>query len=316
VLRDDLRSSLRTAWFAPALVVGGWACGGDAGAPTTPLAPLTPLQAAIVQRFQQEFGETIPRPAVFVPVLDPNRTCDWHVTSTAWLKPSAKTSTLLTLYTSGDGNLVRLRTSGTYLTPAGTFRVLVALVRHPQAIDDGGLALWEAAQRRMNSDHEAFTSSKGYAGPIVTFENTNVVIEPSQLQDPRSRAATVAALAALGHSDAGYDVVVSVSIDPATPEGGFAFPSSRFIYMGNFGFTQLPLSANAFASIARAVYGHEFAHLWGWPGTHDWAACHSAGLNPFGFDFWVPPILLGWEDVDGDRIPEILDPNPYGSSRP
>ena len=116
-------------------------------------------------------------------------------------------------------------------------------------------------------------------------------------------------------ADDGYDVIVSVNIDPGTTEGGFSVPGQGFIYMGNFGFGQSPVTADAFASIARAVYGHEFAHLWGWPGTHDWAACHSAGLNPFGFDFWVPPILLGWEDVDGDRIPEILDPDPYGSSR-
>ena len=69
VLRDDLRSSLRTAWCASALVVGGWACGGDAGAPTTPLAPLTPLQAAIVQRFQQ--SQRIIPITIFIPTMLP-----------------------------------------------------------------------------------------------------------------------------------------------------------------------------------------------------------------------------------------------------
>ena len=33
-----------------------------------------------------------------------------------------------------------------------------------------------------------------------------------------------------------------------------------------------------------------------------------------GFNFRVPPVLLGWEDVDGDSVPEILDATPYGRS--
>ena len=28
--------------------------------------------------------------------------------------------------------------------------------------------------------------------------------------------------------------------------------------------------------------------------------------------FIAPPILFGWEDVDGDGVPEILDSTPYG----
>jgi hypothetical protein len=116
-LHANYRAARRLAFLAAnclvRLVVGAWAYGGEASAPTTPLASLTPLQEAIVQQFQQEFGETIPRPAVFVPALDPNRTCDWHVTSTAWLKPSATTSRLLTLYTSPDGKAVRWRDAAT-----------------------------------------------------------------------------------------------------------------------------------------------------------------------------------------------------------
>lgn len=31
--------------------------------------------------------------------------------------------------------------------------------------------------------------------------------------------------------------------------------------------------------------------------------------------FIAPPVLFGWEDVDGDRVPEILDSTPYGRSQ-
>jgi hypothetical protein len=31
--------------------------------------------------------------------------------------------------------------------------------------------------------------------------------------------------------------------------------------------------------------------------------------------FITSPILFGWEDVDGDGVPEILDDTPYGRAR-
>jgi hypothetical protein len=35
---------------------------------------------------------------------------------------------------------------------------------------------------------------------------------------------------------------------------------------------------------------------------------------PSGFEpFFVPPVLFGWEDVDGDGTPEIFDDTPYSS---
>ena len=304
--QNDHRSRQRTV-AALFVAAGILACDKEPNGPTT-LGPPTPLQDAIAQRFQEQFGETLSRPAVFVPTVDSSRACEWHVTSTAWVKPSGPKATLLTLYTSPDGRTVAKGESAPYLRPAGNFRVLVALVRHPN-VGDGGLALWEAAQRQMNTDHESFARSKGFPTPIVTFTNTNVVLEPDDARGVYSRAGIVAVLASRGYIESAYDVIVSVNINPAITEGGFSLPGQGFIYMGNFGFKQPLLSASAFVSIARAVYGHEFAHLWGWPGTHDWAACHT---GTFPSNFWVPPVLLGWEDVDGDRIPEIKDPDPYG----
>ena len=39
-------------------------------------------------------------------------------------------------------------------------------------------------------------------------------------------------------------------------------------------------------------------------------------LVKLGFEpFISAPILFGWEDVDGDGIPEILDDTPYGRGR-
>jgi hypothetical protein len=50
---------------------------------------------------------------------------------------------------------------------------------------------------------------------------------------------------------------------------------------------------------------------WGWE-THWTPTCGGTRLGHE--PFITSPILLGWEDVDGDGIPEILDDTPYGRS--
>ena len=146
----------------------------------------------------------------------------------------------------------------------------------------------------------------------MAFNNTSVLIAASQVADPRALTGLTTALAQQGQSVAGYDFVVAVNIDPTRSEGGFSTPGSMpaFIYMGNFSNWKNPLTPSDFSAVAGAVYHHEVVHHWGWPGTHDWTTCGPA----LGFNFQVPPVLLGWEDTDG--VPEILDATPYGRSRP
>ena len=233
----------------------------------------------------------------------------------AMLPATSTTSRLLTLYTSADGSTVVAQTTGTFRRPAGTFKVLVVMLRYSQTIGSNAAQLWAAAQASINADHAAFAASRGFAAPIVQFDNTNVIVDASTVADPRSLAGISAALAQQGQSVAGYDFVVSVNIDPSRTEGGFSFvpfvPSPPgFIYMGNDGAYRSTLSAANYRAIAGAVYDHEVYHHWGWPGTHDWV-CGVNNAN-FEFNFRVPPVIFGWEDLDGDGVPEILQAAPYG----
>jgi hypothetical protein len=141
-----------------------------------------------------------------------------------------------------------------------------------------------------------------------------VLLDSAQVADPRSLSGVRAALASVGKSTTDYDIVFSVNIDPSRSEGGFMGPCCEpvFAYMGNFGGWHEPVTSSGFTSIAGAVYHHEVAHAWGWPGTHDWAKCAA----DYGFNFRVPAVLLGWEDVDGDGVPEVLDTTPYGRLQP
>jgi len=185
----------------------------------------------------------------------------------------------------------------------------VILAMHPATVRDSDLANWEAAQAKINRDHAAFASSRDLPGPLVSFANTNVLVDARDIADPRSAAAVREAAERKGVATAPYQLIVSINIDPEKPEGGFA-GAAGFVYMGNYSRWSRPLSAAEWVNVANAVYHHEVAHHWGWPGSHDWARqCRvQAPYQPF----IVPPVLFGWEDVDGDRIAEILDTTPYG----
>jgi hypothetical protein len=212
---------------------------------------------------------------------------------------------------SSDGLSVTRTQRATFLTPAGNFQVLVVVVRYPETVGDDAIGLLDGAERQINEDHASFARARGYSSPIVAFSNTNVLIDSSTVANPRTLNGVTTALSQQGSSVAGYDFVVSINIDPGQSEGGFATPGSvpGFIYMGNFGQWKTKLSAANFTSISGAVYHHEVIHHWGWPSTHDW----DCGSN-YGFNFRVPSVLLGWEDVDGDGVPEILDQTPYARS--
>jgi hypothetical protein len=174
------------------------------------------------------------------------------------------------------------------------------------------MGLLENAERDVNEDHASFARARGYSAPLVVFNNTNVLVDVSAIINFRTLSGVTMALSQQGRSVTGYDFVAAINIDPTRSEGGFATPGSvpGFIYMGNFSRWQTALTGANVTSIAGAVYHHEVIHHWGWPGTHDWAC--GGGYE---FNFRVPSVLLGWEDVDGDAVPEILDQTPYGRSR-
>jgi len=267
--------------------------------------PRIARDSALTQRYADRFGEDVPVPAVHNALACNNSS---HLTTTAYIDHSGNSSTLMWMYTTADGATVTRSWTDRFLKPAGTIRVLLLVVGYAQTMSESAFAGWSDAQAAINGDHAAYASGKGFAAPIVIFENTNVFIDATEVADPRTPEGVAAALATRNVSTEGYDLVAAVNIEPGRGEGGFAIPwiAPGFMYIGNFSGWAAPLTASAQTSIARALYHHEVAHHWGWPGTHDWACSTEA------YNFRVPPRLLGWEDVDHDGVPEILDPTPYG----
>jgi hypothetical protein len=286
----------------------------------TSLPPRTAVENAVKDHYARLFNEPVFRPALLNDPRYANCAGQGHLTTTLYLSDPAlaRVSQLRVIYTSRDGAQLERTFDGRYVTPAGVFRVLVAMFTWPESVVEADRGLWEAAQASINDDHAAFAASRGLSRPIVTFESTNVFLPGSSVGDPRSRSSVIAALGGRGISASGYDFLMSIHIDPFVSEGGVAFPDVSlkpgFLAVGNFNSFRAPLTAGNYRSFASTAYHHEVAHHWGWPGTHDWSPS-CGGFQPPYRPFIAEPTLFGWEDVDGDRIPEILDPTPYGRSR-
>ena len=286
----------------------------------TSLPARTPLENAIKDQYARLFNEPVFRPAI---LNDPSyASCGGggHLSTTLYLREpgQAGVSRLRAIYTSRDGAQVERTFDNLFLTPAGVFRVLVAMFTWPDTVVEADRALWEGAQASINDDHLQFAVSRGFSAPIVRFESTNVFLLGDSVGDPRNRDSVISALSARGVPVGGYDLLMSIHIRPAISEGGVAFPNVSmrpgFLAVGNFSLFRAPLSATTYRSIARTAYHHEVGHHWGWPGTHDWSPT-CGGVQPPYLPLIAYPALFGWEDVDGDRVPEVLDVTPYGRSR-
>jgi hypothetical protein len=259
------------------------------------------IKAAVKSAYQREFSRVIEHPAIY----NNSKDCrgEGHLTTTAYLR-NGENTILLSMYMSRDAAEVIRKTETTVgVLPAGTIRTLVALIRYPETVGADGVALLARAQQEINEQHIAFARSRGYVEPVVVFRSTNLELDASRVGDPRNPASIRAAAEQEGVAPRDFDLLMAIDINPRTTAGGFSLPD-RFIYMGNFSAWKTELTAHQWSSVARAAYHHEVAHHWGWPGTHDWAA--SCGANPTEYaPFIVPPVLLGWEDLDGDHVPDI-----------
>ncbi|OLE82385.1 MAG: hypothetical protein AUF76_09555 [Acidobacteria bacterium 13_1_20CM_2_65_9] len=262
--------------------------------------------------YQREFGISVPRPAIFNDERAVDCRGDGHLTSTAYLRTGSTTADLLVLYLTRDGlNLIN-KFRRNVLMPGGRFNVLSVVVRHQATVGSDPISSWQVAQAAVNDTHVKFARDHGYSAPLVEFHNTNMLLEPSELSVPERRDIVAAALQRHNLAAGDDDIVMIINIDPARSEGGRTSPLPwRSIYVGNYAQWKTELRTTDWAAIARTSYQQLMAYFWGWqPGWTPTCGGTRLGHEPF----ITSPRLLGWEDVDGDGVPEVLDGTPYGRS--
>jgi hypothetical protein len=270
------------------------------------------IESIVSAAYTREFGVSIPRPVI----ADATCAGAGHIASTAYVERSRGKARVLSLYFSGNGaRLLKASETPAIVLPAGVFDVLTVIVRHSTTTGADARLLWERAQQAVNDDHERLASRLGYQRPIVGFRNITIDVSPAEIEDPAEARDVIAAVRRHGISPDRFTFLILLNLDPANPSGGFARRTHGFVYVGNYNGWQRALTAAQWRRVANTAYHHEMTHHWGWPAAHDWApVCRGAKSWPE--PFVTPPALLGWEDADGDAVPEALDPSPYGRSVP
>src|SRR4051812_3792610 len=307
-------SMIRGTAVAACLTVSSALLGQVPSIQQSDLHDVTSVERAVKAAYQREFGRTIEHPAIYNNPDATNCRGVGHLTTTAYLRTGI-TTTLLSMYMSRDAATVTRKTeSAVPLVPAGTIRVLVLLLQYPQTVAGNALTLWEGAQKEINEDHAAFAKSRSYSAPIVVFDNTNILIDPTRVANPRRPGSVRMAAEHEGISIANYQIVMAIDINPQEKVGGYSALEERAVYVGNYSSWKTPLGAAQWKMIASTAYHHEIAHHWGWPSTHDWAGSCGGSKQEYA-PFVAPPVLFGWEDLDGDHVPDIWNKNPDASSR-
>lgn len=272
------------------------------------------LEQLVSDWYQREFGASVPRPAIFNDSRAVDCRRNGHLTTTAYLRTSPTSADLLVLYLTPDALNLISKTRREVAVPAGTIRVISRVVHYAETSGSNALSMWQIAQAEINAQHADFARSRGYQKPLVTFVNTNVLIESKDTVPAESGKNFLGGmLDAQREKPTDYDVLMTINIDPNRSEGGRAsFAGDPSIYVGNYANWKSELDARAWSAIARTAYQQLMAYRWGW--QTDWTP--TCGGTRLGHEpFITSPRLLGWEDVDGDGIPEILDDTPYGRVR-
>jgi len=211
---------------------------------------------------------------------------------------------LYRLYVQEDGSTLPQVT--TPVLPVGNIRVLSIIIDYP-SLEFGEIlnTLWREAQDSINDDHKKWADQLNLNQPLVQFVNQNLLIEPQEISEASTSSLTIIANE-YGYQQNDYDIIAFLDLNQEEPSGGFAVRKFQWVKIGWFYNEEqgTELTPSKLRGIAYAIYHHEIGHLFGW--DHEWSDAVEGEL------FITDPELFGWEDIDHDGVPEIMDSTPYG----
>jgi hypothetical protein len=299
-----------------------------------------PIHDAVVAAYQQEFGLTLPFPAIARKyrsgVEDPWVSTAYvgHAFYEVDVYPGGKVEAWTTPLTPDiPVDYKKSVFKEPLCKPAGTYDMLVVFLDFGNlpVTEAEVLADLEAATRITNQAFAPYPSAGAGSAPILQLRTTGVVIPvPPDLTDHLLTMDQIRQYAQV--DPASYRWVAQVDLDSARTArmdwGGMEKVSFGYAYTGC---PQEQTQPNIWVNVddARQLVGvdnqlsqtletHEVYHLFGLPGSHIWACTDGPQADAADICGYmnVPGLLLGWVDVDQDGIPEILDPSPYGMPAP
>jgi hypothetical protein len=218
--------------------------------------------------------------------------------------------------------------------PSGVYSMLVVFLDYGNiaASKDELLSDLAAAAATVNGDYAAYPSAGPGSAPILEIRPTGVVIPvPKEVKGKLITPAQIHAFTGLNPS--AFQWVTQVDLDSAstfrlssgtmaTTSFGYAFsncPAVRSTVNIQVTIDARDQLAGTDNRLADTLLSHEVFHLFGYPASHIWPCIRSRSQQDRADECVntnIPALMLGWVDVDGDGVPEILDPTPYGIQNP
>jgi len=223
--------------------------------------------------------------------------------------------------------------------PAGVYSMLVVFLDfgNLKVGKDELLADLAAATADANARYAAYPSAGPGSAPILQIHTSGVVIPvPKEVAGKLITPAQIKKYAGVDPST--YQWIAQVDLDSAST---YRYAAGQTTEATSFGYaitgcpavqsqvniqitidsapelqgTGIRIEENRLTGV---MLGHEVYHLFGYPASHSWACTNGPQIDQAdacGIS-GAPALLLGWMDTDGDGVPEIMDPTPYGIVSP
>jgi len=208
--------------------------------------------------------------------------------------------------------------------PSGDFRILVAFVDYGNISFDHEAAIADVPRvaEWMNQLYDGFALNEGFDSALMHLNAQGVYLTvPTRgelLTAEEVRAAT-------GVDTREFDFLFEVDVDADNTVGTTNFEGvlaqGGGIALHGCGKSEYDVNVFSVARDETDIHGvlvmdfnHELSHLLGMRDSYPYVKV----TLPDGLiiDDWIPYELLGWSDADGDGVPEIIDPTPYGTNGP
>jgi hypothetical protein len=213
--------------------------------------------------------------------------------------------------------------------PSGRHHILVVFVDYGNTGITKTVAIQalRAATTATNGRYSDYAKRHNLKVPIMQLDVQGVYISPPPT---RGQLITLEQIKQLANCDPSeFDLLAQVDLDTEhhfrdaqkstsyDGAGGIAFKGCDGDGTKQVNMWVEVLDAQRLGiTVQGSLLDHELAHVFGW--DHHWPtgdgstresqAWNRSDLN----NYVLPTLLFGWQDTDGDGIPEILDSTPYG----
>jgi hypothetical protein len=280
------------------------------------------VKERIIQVYQQQFGLNLTAPTI----ARYTKPSPYAVEESRWVSAAYMGNKLyeVNIFDNGfaGGQVYDLNsdTNG-FCRPAGRYNMLVIFVDYGNTGLDPALGIpsieeWRLKANRIWSD---YSTSIGLSEPILQIDRMETAIVSAPPTPGQSL--TVDQVQQLtGKNPSDFDLLVEIDLDAnnsfAGQYGGLGISLNGGCLPGGAQRVNIAFSAIDQETLLNgapgSVFGHELEHIMGW--EHWWlnGLANNADQVDKGL-FWMPTLLFGWTDTDGDGIIEILDTStPYG----